>query len=119
MIRFNVPGWAIFAGSTMVASIIAVGAVGLLWMGRTVPTEYWVLLTAIGTAYFGSGPFSVALQHLAAAGQQAGQTNAALVDTVNHSVAVLNQAVVGTTRTATTMAGAATGAATGGTATGS
>lgn len=119
MRTFSVPGWVIFAGSTMVASIFAGGAMALLLMGRPIPTELWVLLTAIGTAYFGSGPFSVALQHLAAAGQQAGTTNAALVDTVNHSVAVLNQAVVGTTRTATTMAGAATGGTTGGTATGS
>lgn len=106
--KFEVPGWIIFVGSTLVASIISVGAVGLLWMGRPVPTEYWVLLTAIGTAYFGSGPFSVALQHLAALGQQAGATNTALVDTVNHSVAVLNQAIAGTNRTATTMAGGLT-----------
>lgn len=100
----TVPGWVVFAGATFVASIFAGGAMGLLLEGRTIPVELWVLLTAIGTAYFGSGPFSVALGHLAGAGQMSGQTNAQLVDTVNHAIATLRDAVTAASTTATTVA---------------
>lgn len=82
----GVPGWLIFGGATIVAAILSGGLIALLLVGRTVPTELWVLEGVIGTAYFGAGPFSMAMQH-------SSTTSAQLLDTVNHSVEVLRATV--------------------------
>lgn len=83
MLKYSgVPGWLVFGGATLVAAILSGGLIWLLLVGRTVPTELWVLEGVIGTAYFGAGPFSAAMQH-------SSTTAAQLLDTVNHSVEVL------------------------------
>lgn len=82
----GVPGWLVFVGSTAVALVFAVGLVVMLVMQIPVPQELWVLVGVIATAYFGSGPFSVAHQGITT-------TNKALIDTVNHSIATLHTAI--------------------------
>jgi len=90
--QMTVPGWLVFAGTTLVASIFGVGTVSLLIIGRSIPEQLWMIDTAISVAYFGAGPFSLAAQHMA-------QTASALLDTVNHSTDVLHTAI----RTMTTV----------------
>lgn len=84
----GVPGWLIFVGSTLVALVFAVGLVVLLVLGHPVPDQLWVLTGVIATAYFGSGPFSVAHQSVSA-------TNRNLIETVNHAIATLHDAIAG------------------------
>lgn len=95
--RNGVPGWLVFVGSTVVALVLVVGIVTLLVLGRPVPDQLWIIAASIGVAYFGAGPFSLMSQHQANASAQASTTTAALVDTVNHAIATLREAVAGTT----------------------
>lgn len=99
----SVPGWLVFVGSTVVALVFAGGLVGLLVAGRTVPEQLWVLAGVIATAYFGSGPFSIAHQGISA-------TNRALIDTVNHAIASLRDAmpIIGASGTTTDTTGTMT-----------
>lgn len=83
-----VPGWLIFTGTTLVAALFGAGTVALLLLGRVVPDQLWVIDTAIAVAYFGAGPFSLMAQHQS-------QTNAQLLDTVNHNTNVLHTAISG------------------------
>jgi len=98
----NVPGWLVFGGMTVVASIILGGLVALLLVGRTVPAELWTLGGAVGVAYFGSGPFSQVLN-----GHQVAEANHAahateLVDTVNHALATVRDTAGAASTTSTT-----------------
>lgn len=89
-----VPGWLLYGGATLVASIFAAGTMALILIGRMVPTELWVIDTAISVAYFGAGPFQlVSSNHAAAMAHQ--------LDTTNHAIETLR-----------VIAGAKTGATT-------
>lgn len=96
----GVPGWLIFAGSTLVALVLMAGIILLLAEGKAIPDPLWIIAASIGVAYFGAGPFSLMSQHQANASAAATSTTAALVDTVNHAIATLREAVAGTTGTA-------------------
>ena len=98
----GVPGWLVFAGSTVVALIVMIGLVLLLVLKIAVPEPYWVLVGVVGTAYFGAGPFSVAHSGVSA-------TNRLLLDTVNHAIATLRDATTAASTTATTIATATSG----------
>lgn len=88
----GVPGWLIFAGSTLVALVFSTGTMALLILGRSVPETLWILDGVVGTAYFGAGPFSVV--HNATT-----STTRALIDTLNHQIATLRDAVTAMTHT--------------------
>jgi hypothetical protein len=103
----GVPGWMIFLGSTLVALVVTGTVSILLILGRPVPQELWLTMAVIATAYFGGGPFLGVLTHNAT-------TSHALLDTLNHGLAVLNQAV----QTMTTGTPTAKNFASGGTVTG-
>lgn len=104
----GVPGWLVFIGSTTVALVFAVGMVLLLVLGRPVPEQLWVLAGVIATAYFGSGPFSIAHQGISA-------TTRSLIETVNHGIATLHDAIrtIGANAPSTNTIGATTSTETG------
>ena len=101
----GVPGWLVFALTSVVALVFAGGLVALLLADRPVPEQLWVLVGVIATAYFGSGPFSIAHQGVSA-------TNRALIETVNHGIATLHAAIgrTGGSDTTTDTTGATTSA---------
>lgn len=85
--KFSLGNGPILICATVIAALVLGGTFGLLLLGRPVPEWVPVFDAAIMTAYFGAGPFSVAMSHLQIASQQAGTTNLALIDTANHAIA--------------------------------
>jgi hypothetical protein len=94
-VKTNLNSIPILICATFIAAIALAGTFGLLLLGRPVPEWIPVFDAAIATAYFGAGPFSVAISHLQALGAQAGNTSVAAIDTANHAIASLNTAVQG------------------------
>lgn len=101
-----VPGWIIFTGATLVALLFVGGLVGLLLEGRTVPEQMWILLGVIMTAFFGGGPFYQALAHAQTTTTQSRdtvvdvlRTTSLSLETANHGIAALREAVSGLTAT--------------------
>lgn len=99
----GVPGWLVFMGSTAVAMVFAIGLVTLLVLRIPVPDQLWILAGVIGTAYFGSGPFSLMSQHQAETASQQLQNAGALVDTVNHAIATLRDTAIANSSSPGTM----------------
>lgn len=91
----GVPGWLVFVGSTFVALVFAVGLVALLLLDRPIPDQLWILAGVIGTAYFGSGPFSLMSQHQADAAAHQATTTTQVIDLGNHAIAALRESATG------------------------
>ena len=98
----NQPSTSVLICATIVASIVMGGTFALLLVGRPIPEWLPVFDAGVLTAYFGAGPFSVAVGHIRGLAEQAGATNTALIDTVNHGIATLRDAVGALTKPSAT-----------------